>query len=79
MTDSTQLGTYLAKAPLSDQEKEGWLKVIPYMAESDLDQLLDILKREQEKIADVRQEYLGKVQKVIDEAKADDITDELEA
>ncbi|MFB6181603.1 MAG: hypothetical protein ABEJ24_01775 [Candidatus Magasanikbacteria bacterium] len=70
--NTEKLGQALANAPISQGEKEAWLKIIPHMNESQLQNLYDALAEEQEQLSRLREEYLEKAQEVIDKKKIEE-------
>lgn len=77
MVDATHLAQLLAHAPMTDQERDGWLKLLPHMQPQDIEELTELMEKEQQDLRALRVEYLKKVQATIDDATADEIEEHI--
>lgn len=68
MFDPKKLGSLLAKSAMSKEEKEGWLKLLPFMTEEEAGRLQQTLENEQEKLAALHEEYQKKIEAAVSEA-----------
>lgn len=67
----TQFATLLATAPMSDEERQRWVDLMPVLPQAVILELGTCLEKEQTDIAKLREKYMLKAQKIIDKAKAD--------
>lgn len=67
----TQFATLLATAPMSDEERQRWVDLMPVLPQAVILELGTCLEKEQKDIAKLREKYMLKAQKIIDKAKAD--------
>ena len=67
----TQFATLLATAPMSDEERQRWVDLMPVLPQAVILELGTCLEKEQKDITKIREKYLAKAQKIIDRAKAD--------
>lgn len=66
----TQFATLLAHAPMSDEERQNWVDLMPVLPQSVILELGECLEKEQADIAKLREKYMAKAQKIVDKAKA---------
>lgn len=75
MIDVAQLAKTISDAPIAQEEKLSWLKLIPYMPEDDLQKLVDVLTDQTTKMRNLRTDYLSRAQKIIDLDQAHDVAE----
>ncbi len=66
----TQFATLLATAPMSDEERQNWVDLMPVLPQSVILELGECLQKEQDDVAKLRAKYMVKAQKIVDKAKA---------
>lgn len=66
----TQFATLLATAPMSDDERQRWVDLMPVLPQAIILELGTCLEKEQKEIAKVRAKYLAKAQKIVDAAQS---------
>lgn len=66
----TEFATLLATAPMSDEERQRWVDLMPVLPQAVILELGTCLEKEQKEIAKVRERYLAKAQKIVDAANA---------
>lgn len=67
----TQFATLLATAPMSDEERQYWVDLMPVLPQSVILDLGECLQKEQDEIQKLREKYMAKARKIVDKAKAD--------
>lgn len=60
----------LAAAPMTDEEREHWVMSLPSIPQSALIALAKCLQDEQAALAKTREKYHGKIEKIVNKAKA---------
>lgn len=66
----TQFATLLATAPMSDEERQNWVDLMPVLPQAVILELGECLQKEQDDVAKLREKYMAKAQKIVDKAKA---------
>lgn len=79
MVDVIEIARALANAPIPAEEKKAWKEAIPYMPEEEVNKLLKALQEHSEEVERLRTEYLEKAQKIIDQEKASEVAEGLNA
>ncbi|MBU4315565.1 hypothetical protein KJ673_04160 [Patescibacteria group bacterium] len=71
MIDKDKLAQLIADSAMMDEEKTGWIHLAEFMNEEELQQLMDTLQKEQVDLAVLREEYVQKIAKVVQEEKSE--------
>ncbi len=63
-----EFATLLARAPMSDDERQQWVDLLPVLPQSVLLEFGECLQQEQDDIAALRKKYLDEARKIIADA-----------
>jgi len=65
MIDKDKLAQLIADADMLEEEKIGWVRLAEFMNEDELQQLMDTLQSEQDKLSALRSDYIVKIDKLL--------------
>lgn len=72
MTSPKQLAALLAQADISEDERQGWAKMIPLMSDEQREDLAASLRKQNQQLAALRLDYTKKLRTLVDDQQMED-------
>ncbi len=72
MTNEKELAQLLAQADITEEERQAWAKLVPFMSEEQREDLASSLHNQNQQLASLRLQYTQKMREIVDDQKADE-------